>query len=660
VTQPKTNVSLVCGILLAVPLVYWPDLKDYTLGPKLMAWLTLLVVASAIAVAQKAPWPQNKLLLPAAAFGFFSVASTFLATDPVLAIPELLKLLAGLGTLVIIGGFRPIDVERCAECLVIASTLSAAIGCLQNFDAAPWPIPSAGLPSGTLGFRNIAAMVTIQTIPFAVWLVQRRGGYLWPGTLTILIAFLVQTRTRGAWLGIVAAGVVWVYLNRDDVAGRILGRWRLWAIISIVALAIGGPSSRINKVGPQSIDEKKAAVGDALGSILAEGGDRGRTVLWRQTLPMVVDHPLGVGLGNWKINYPLYDEGRSVTDYGAPSRPHNDLIWIASETGILGLVAFLWLLIAAWMRRRDARCNRDLIEAALASIVAITVHSCFSFPRDRATPTLLFWFALGVIAALSRTKPKRLSTIPLLSVQTAALAGSILICARMISFESNLHTATRAETGGDWDRVALATQEALHKGRFHSDALHLGGYALNTLRRRDEALAFYEKNAAYRPYDVQYLNGYAIALQNGGRLEEAIGVYRKARGLVATSRDLDYNLATLLILGRRPQEAEALLSPYAGASPPDPALLFHLGNARALQGKDRDAIQVLKRSIEAEPRLAQAWMVLGELYYRQNLPQEALEAFTRFAGLHPNDDRYRQRANKAIRELTTQLEGTSP
>ena len=200
-------------------------------------------------------------------------------------------------------------------------------------------------------------------------------------------------------------------------------------------------------------------------------------------------------------------------------------------------------------------------------------------------------------------------------------------------------TATRAESESDWGLVASETNKALDKGRFHSDALHLGGYALNTLQRTDEALAFYEERAKYRPYDVQYLNGHAIALQNAGNIESSIHTYRKARSLVATSLDLDYNLATLLIQNRQPVEAEALLTLHSNRAQPDPALLFHLGNARALQGKDQMAIGDLELAVKHEPRLSQAWMILGELYYRQRMPKQALNAFSRFVEQHERDDR---------------------
>ena len=650
-------------IVLATPLVFWPYLKDYTLGPKLLVWQIPLLVVLVSLQKQRHPFPNTPLVLPATVYVLIAALSLCWSTDPVAGVVELLKLGTGLATMLVVSTRKPDEIRTLACVLVISVSLSALLGILQYFDLAIWSIPSAGLPSGTLGFRNIAATVTIQTIPFAVWLFLRddRNRMAWVTCLALLFVFLLQTRSRGAWLGCVLAVGTWFVISYRYDRLAILGRWREGLAIVVVGLVFGSFTSRTGKMGPQDIDEKKMTVADAIESVLADDGDRGRTVLWANTVDMVLDRPGGVGLGNWAIHYPAYDKGTLVTFSGAPSKPHNDYLWTASELGILGLASLLWLLAAACrcaIRGLRNPKTRDLSVAALASLIAVSVHACFSFPRDRATPTLLFWVALGVIGALSQHQTRIRLSGGAWGLSAATLLIGIALTTRVLSFESLLHNSAASERIENWSQVADYTAEALKVGRFHPEAVQLRGYALNTLGRYDESSEHYERHLPFRPNDIQVLNGAAIAYQNVGDHENAIIRYRQAKALVAAAPDLDYNLATLLIQMNRTGEAIDLLEPLVESGAPDAAILFHLGNARALRGEDRAAIRALESAVKLQPRLDQAWMILGELYYRNNHLREAIDAFTLFLNHQNGDNTYTRRARRILNTLQAESENS--
>ena len=644
----SVDTALVGGILLAVPLVYWPELKDYTLAPKLIiAQIALIAILARFAL-QRCLVTRSPLLLPATAYVLVSALSIFLATDPVVSVLELAKITTGFTLFLVVSTREPNELESCFQALVVAAAASAVLGIFQHLNALPWTIPSAGLPSGTLGFRNIAAMVTIQTIPFAIYFLTRSTAsvYRWAAVLTLLLAFLVQTRSRGAWLGLLIAIVVGFIVVRFSPTVIRIPRKAL-AISLVLGVLLGAIPPQTGKLGPQDIDEKKTTISDTIGSVLSDGGDRGRTMLWKRTLEMIVDQPFGVGLGNWAIQYPRYDSGTLVTFHGAPARPHNDYLWIASESGIVGLGIFIWLLAVAL--RAGIRGDRDIALAAAISLVALMVHSCFSFPRDRATPTLIFWFVLGILGS-DRQRAKNVNRLQWLTA-AVVMGVSVLLSARLFSFESHLHHARAPEQAGDWKEVARHTSLALETGRFHSEAIHLHGYALNAQGDFEGALAHYSGDAHRRPHDVQFLNGYAIALQNTGNHTEAIAQYQHARDLVAPSTDLDYNLATLLIQAHRPDEAIELLVGVARSEPLDAAVQFHLGNAHALTGRAPEAIEHLRKALELEPLFPQAWMILGETYYRAGRSDETLEALESFLGMHKTDDAYSRRARRIIKSL---------
>lgn len=644
-----TDTVLIAGILLLAPLVYWTGLKDYTLGPKLIVTQGILIIIVVRFAVSRTAVAQSPLLLPATVYGLVSAVSIFLATDPVASIVELTKLITGFTLFLVVSTRRPDEQETCVRALLVAVAVSAVLGICQHLNILPWSIPSAGLPSGTLGFRNIAAMVTIQAIPFAVYFLTRQASAndAWGAVLFLLFAFVIQTRTRGAWLGLLVSIVVGIVLARRYSNGPRRLPLKPLVIAMLLGVALGAVPPQTPKLGPQDIDEKKTTITDTFGSLVSEDGDRGRIDLWRRTIEMIVDRPLGVGLGNWALEYPAYDRGTHVTFSGAPARPHNDYLWIASETGLIGLAAFLWVLITAL--RAGVRRNQDIAVAAIASLVALLVHSWFSFPRDRATPTLVFWFVLGILGASVRGH--RGADRFHWSVAAVLLLASTIVTSRLLTFEAHLYGALVPEQRRDWKEVQRHTGLALESGRFHSEALHLHGYALNAQGDYGAARAHYADNAKWRPHDVQFLNGYAIALQNTGNLDLAIDRYREARRLVAGSTDLDYNLATLLIQAQQPQEAISLLQSVARSEPKNAAVQFHLGNAHGLTGRDATAIEHLKKALELAPRFPQAWMVIGELYYRAGETTEAITAFQTFLALHKTDDNYSRRARTVLRSL---------
>ncbi len=64
-------------------------------------------------------------------------------------------------------------------------------------------------------------------------------------------------------------------------------------------------------------------------------------------------------------------------------------------------------------------------------------------------------------------------------------------------------------------------------------------------------------------------------------------------------------------------------------NPRDPQLLFGAGVAAKVQGRDQDAIGLLKQALQIEPQFAQAAAFLGELVYRQGDVDLAIKMYER-------------------------------
>ena len=83
-----------------------------------------------------------------------------------------------------------------------------------------------------------------------------------------------------------------------------------------------------------------------------------RILIWENSNKMIQENfVLGVGAGNWKINFPIYglqDFSENVqngtTIY---QRPHNDFLWVFAELGIAGFLVYvsIFLIIFYYLLR---------------------------------------------------------------------------------------------------------------------------------------------------------------------------------------------------------------------------------------------------------------------------------------------------------------------
>jgi tetratricopeptide (TPR) repeat protein len=116
--------------------------------------------------------------------------------------------------------------------------------------------------------------------------------------------------------------------------------------------------------------------------------------LWSKTYQMIGKYPaVGVGMGNWQIYFPdatLKGIWRAEDLNFTFQRPHNDLLWILSETGWLGLnlffifiFSFLLLLVRAIrLVTGDLKIQIEMILCFAFTIGFFTV-SFFDFPKER-------------------------------------------------------------------------------------------------------------------------------------------------------------------------------------------------------------------------------------------------------------------------------------
>ena len=139
-------------------------------------------------------------------------------------------------------------------------------------------------------------------------------------------------------------------------------------------------------VGILAIYSTKIGIGPIADRFLTLRGGDSRLYFWRDSLLIIKDHPLGIGLRNYEKVFPVYNLSNlsdKVVDYA-----HNDYLQLLIETGWIGFAAvltgFLMFMGKSAYRIRRLNSQKDpmrvfLAIGAFSGLVSMAFHSFFDF-----------------------------------------------------------------------------------------------------------------------------------------------------------------------------------------------------------------------------------------------------------------------------------------
>lgn len=271
-----------------------------------------------------------------------------------------------------------------------------------------------GSAAGLLGNQNVLGdyLVVLLPIGAVLALMNLKSWKLIPCALTTLLGAvaLVDSMTRGAWVGLGIAGAIFAAISVAYGWNRLrqLGRK---ALIGLgLALVLGGGGALI---AAETMDMGLGrAVQKALNTSAADRTVQQRLNAWDVARLMAAESPiLGQGIGSYKIQY--FDFlAKKFSDSAVPDmmqhryvQAHNDLLQLAAETGYVGfllgigtLLAFIGGMLRFLWRRTLAAKEALLALGGLTGLLAMTLSAIFGFPFHIAASALAFAGVAGVIA----------------------------------------------------------------------------------------------------------------------------------------------------------------------------------------------------------------------------------------------------------------------
>ncbi len=422
------------ALILAVPFGSWfpipVSVGNLTAVDVLVAMLLALWLARMMAHDRAIRLRFPALAFPFAVFIFAALLSTMAALSLQFALKELTKWVEMFAVyLYVATNLDRSQIRRTLAVMLIAGAAEATIGVYQFlFRIGPEGFALFGRfmrAYGTFEQPNPFAGYLGLGIPIALGLVTAVVGGLssavrpqtvdrrlqwarWSLTglavlsLTIMLAALLMSWSRGAWLGVGAALVVTVVVqSRRAFALSVIAAFLLTFIILLSSINIipGVIAERFSGIGDYFgvFDVRGVKVDDANYAIVE------RMAHWQSALEMYAAHPvLGVGIGNYATVYPAYALPRWSDPLG---HAHNYYLNVAAETGTIGLLAYLLLWgAAAWQGWRAVRVthgwSRSVAAGLLGMIVALSVHNAFDnlFVHGMAAQVGI---GLGMVAAIT-------------------------------------------------------------------------------------------------------------------------------------------------------------------------------------------------------------------------------------------------------------------
>ncbi|MBD3883377.1 putative bicarbonate transporter, IctB family [Phormidium tenue FACHB-886] len=227
------------------------------------------------------------------------------------------------------------------------------------------------------------------------WLPKALALLMWG----INSACLVLTFSRGGWIGFVVSGFVLLLLLVHWFSVHLPRFWRIWIVPIVLVVTAAAVGLAVMAIDP---------LRDRVMSIFAGRNDSSnnfRINVWLAVIEMIKDYPiLGIGPGNDAFNrvYPRYQRA----GYTALSA-YSLILEIAVETGLIGVVAFLWLLLVtfnqgwAQIQRLRRLANREgfWLMAAIATMVGMLCHAMVDTVWYRPQANTLWWLMIALVAS---------------------------------------------------------------------------------------------------------------------------------------------------------------------------------------------------------------------------------------------------------------------
>lgn len=555
-----------------------PDVMDLTLVARFITLSLFLFLAFAV-FARKTAVLNVKADLPTAAYALYTAfccCSVLWANTTSEALFESAKVFLGFCVfLLTVFTLRRDDgtwLNRLLRCSILLFFMELIIIAIQMTELGDLEKDSLYSISGMNGHKNLLTSFLLLNLFFlvkALFRLKKTWKILAAAAIVLSLGLIGLLQTKAVWLGLAIALLIYATARLFiSLRKNIRIKLNIYAWTGIVMLIA---NLFFLKVLPAVIDRglsyNEGVKVEGVNTASRELDDE-RLMLWKKTDAVFREKPLlGAGMGNWQICYPkagLDHLWRAEELNYTFQRPHNDWLWILSETGLIGFNLFLlfvvsilaFLLKGALAAANDIQRQRRLI-GYMAIISAFSTVAFFDFPRERMEHTIWINLIFGMAYVEVRSS-LAFGSLPAFAVRR----GHYLAVATLLLFitvvgilrhqgEYTLRNMYLAKNRGERRQVIDFCKEAESFAyTIDPTSLPLCWYSGNAkAQNKDFAGAHQDLLKAYRlnPYNRNVLNDLASSYAFRNEAETARRYYREAARISPRFDDPKLNLAAMYI-----------------------------------------------------------------------------------------------------------------
>lgn len=279
------------------------------------------------------------------------------------------------------------DAKFVLQCLLFSWVLSHAVAVLDAsgfMQIGDIERREDGRVQGAVGESNQYGAFVSLTLPAVIAAAVASRGFwrwFWAGAALLTAATLLMTVSRGAFVGVIAAGVVGAWLFRRYLSTTRILTWAAGTslALTLVVIVVGVTFGQLLY---------QRLIGDVVGTNVA-GASSGRIEIWSNAFSVMLEHPITLLTGfGWNAYWSM------------PFRysPHNYYLAQWFNLGLPGLACSVLLLVMAARTAKAAvpYASADIRPILIGFVIAVLAYAVATFFVDLYLPWLYFWAYAGL------------------------------------------------------------------------------------------------------------------------------------------------------------------------------------------------------------------------------------------------------------------------
>lgn len=522
---------LVFLALYMVPLLFESTVLEPTGVPRfaLVSIFILLALITSLYKGIALETPKFPILISLTLFYLINITSSFWSFNPADSLYESQRVFLAIILVIVFLSFINSEEE---EVLVIKSIIVSAFIYVGYALIQIIYLPDFGNDflyqiTSFSAHKNLLSSFLFLLLPFVLYgIILLTGQWKLISKLLffLIILLLLFLQTRAVYLALIVTFFIFIFLffrkKGNIIKICFITFLSLGIIIVLFSLLSDSFLSRIH----------------VLNYLTSESAQE-RIAVWKNTILLIKEYPLfGVGSANWQYNFSKYPIG--MIDNIANSsvsfqRPHNDFLWILSETGIMGFSFIVFILFYIYRKSRTflvssiSTPEHTKIKIFFSFLCGLLVISFFGFEKERIThiaiSSLLLGFLIRNIKITYTLKKQKKNAL-------IFIAGGCIILNLIISFyriKGEYFTRLIYDNlNGDTPELIISYGKKAISPFYLADPTSTPVYsymgsAYNQLQDFQKTLEYSQKAYDLAPYDFKVLSNYGYILERHNQREKA-------------------------------------------------------------------------------------------------------------------------------------------